>query len=199
MRLLDRVLQRWRAAKARPFIQDGARLLDIGCHRGEFLIGLGDRIGPSIGFDPLARDTSDARHQFVRDVFRLPSQFDDESFDAVVMLATLEHIPDKEPLAAELFRLLVPGGRVIITVPSRAVDSIVKWLCRLGLADGMSLDEHHGFDPLTAPEIFGRHGFELDQHRRFQFGLNHLYVLRKPIRQRRRRRKSALAGSAACA
>lgn len=199
MRLLDRVLQQWRAAKARPYIRAGARVLDIGCHRGEFLISLGEHIGPSIGFDPLARDTSDARHQFIRGLFHQPSSFCDESFDAVVMLATLEHIPNKEPLAEELFRLLTPGGRVIITVPSRAVDGIVEWLCRLGLADGMSLDEHHGYDPLTTPSVFGRCGFVLERHRRFQLGLNHLFVLRKPARTHKRRRYQELIGSGACA
>jgi SAM-dependent methyltransferase len=195
MRVLDRVLQQWRAAKARPYITAGARVLDIGCHRGEFLISLGDHIGPSIGFDPLARDTSDARHQFIADFFRQPSSFDDESFDAVVLLATLEHIPNKEPLAEELFRLLSPGGRVIITVPSRAVDGIVEWLCRLGLADGMSLDEHHGYDPLATPDVFGWHGFVLERHRRFQFGLNHLFVLRKPVHSQLRRRPELVGGS----
>jgi SAM-dependent methyltransferase len=188
MRLIDRILQRWRAGKARPFIPDGARVLDIGCHRGEFLISLGDRIGPSVGFDPLARDTSDARHRFIPEFFHRPSPFDDESFDAVVMLATLEHIPNKKRLAKELFRLLTPGGRVIITVPARAVDHIVEWLCWLGLADGMSLEEHHGFDPLTTPDVFHRIGFILERHRRFQLGLNHLFVLRKDEKARHRRR-----------
>jgi SAM-dependent methyltransferase len=182
MRLLDRILQRWRAIKARRFVRDGARILDIGCHHGEFFNELGPRIEASVGFDPLAVESADSRHQFVRGMFCPPTPFDDESFDAVVMLATLEHIQEKNSLAEELFRLLAPGGRVIITVPSKMVDHIVEWLCRFRLCDGMSLDEHHGYDPLQTPVVFGRHGFELECHRRFQFGLNHLFVLRKPHR-----------------
>jgi hypothetical protein len=60
------------------------------------------------------------------------------------------------------------------------VDPLIAVLCRLRLADGMSLDEHHGFDPRTTPRIFRRHGFALEHQRRFQFGLNHLFVLYKP-------------------
>src|SRR5207302_9201701 len=101
-------------------------------------------------------------------------------FDAVVMLATLEHIRDKDPLGRACFRLLRPGGRLVITVPAGFVDTIVHVLCALRLADGMSLDEHHGYDPRTTPQVFGRHGFVLERWRRFQLGLNHLFVLQKP-------------------
>jgi SAM-dependent methyltransferase len=180
MRVLDRVLQRWRARMARPYIPAGANVLDVGCHQGEFLASLGDRIGPSVGLDPLAEPRTEPRYRLIRDLLHIPSPFPDASFDAVVMLATLEHIRDKDPLAQECSRLLRPGGRVIITVPSHAVDTIIEWLCRLRLADGMSLEEHHGYDPRTTPDIFARFGFTLERWRRFQLGLNHLFVLRKP-------------------
>jgi SAM-dependent methyltransferase len=180
MRCIDRVLQDWRARKARPWIREGAQVLDIGCHQGEFLSSLGERIGPSVGLDPLAVPETTPRYRLLTELFKPPMPFPDGSFDAVVMLATLEHIRDKEPLAHECWRLLRPGGRVIITVPSGFVDVIVHMLCKVRLADGMSLDEHHGYDPRTTPEVFGRHGFVLERWRRFQLGLNHLFVLHKP-------------------
>lgn len=179
MRIADRFLQAWRAWKARRWVPVGARVLDIGCHQGEFLRGLGDRFGPSTGLDPLARPETGPRFCILAEPFREPTAFANESFDAVVLLATLEHIRDKEPLARECRRLLTPGGRVIITVPAPVVDRIVAWLCRLRLADGMSLDEHHGFDPCGTPAIFARHGFDLEHAGKFQLGLNHIFVLRK--------------------
>lgn len=181
MRFLDRVLQNWRARMAKPWIPAGARVLDIGCHEGEFLDSLGSHIGRSVGYDPLAPQSNGTRHQLVPEIFSAPSAYEDSAFDAVVMLATLEHVREKEPLAREFFRILTPGGRVIITVPSQFVDHIVHALCRLKLADGMSLDEHHGFDPTTTPDIFGRGGFTLERWRQFQLGLNHLFVFRKPL------------------
>ena len=180
MRFLDRVLQKWRARMARPWIPPGSRVLDIGCHQGEFLRSLGDWIGPSVGLDPLATPEVNERFTLRAEGFQAPAPFDDGSFHVVVLLATLEHIRDKDPLAQECFRLLRPGGRVLITVPSAVVDTIIDSLCWLRLADGMSLDEHHGFDPRTTPDIFGRHGFELEHRRRFQLGLNHFFVLQKP-------------------
>jgi len=181
MRCIDRLLQNWRARMARPWIAPGAKVIDIGCHQGEFLGSLGDHIGPSVGFDPCARSRATERFRLIPEALSVPSAFDDASFDAVVLLATLEHIRDKDPLARECYRLLRPGGRVIITVPSSLVDGIVHTLCFLRLADGMALDEHHGYDPRTTPDVFGRHGFALEHWRRFQLGLNHLFVLRKPL------------------
>jgi 2-polyprenyl-3-methyl-5-hydroxy-6-metoxy-1,4-benzoquinol methylase len=158
----------------------GARVLDIGCHQGEFLRGMGDRIGPSTGLDPLARPETGEHYRILAQAFHEPTAFADASFEAVVLLATLEHIRDKEPLARECRRLLSPGGRVIVTVPTPFVDSIVALLCRLRLADDMSLEEHHGFDPAQTPTIFARQGFELEHIGSFQLGLNRIFIFRKP-------------------
>jgi SAM-dependent methyltransferase len=180
MRFIDRLLQAWRSRMARPWISFGAKVLDIGCHQGEFLRSLGDQIGPSVGYDPHTNPVDNDRYRLVADVFPEPAPFADECFDAVVLLATLEHIREKDPLAQEFFRLLRPGGRVIVTVPSGLVDTIVHFLCTLRLADGMCLEEHHGYDPRMTPAVFSRAGFALEYHRRFH-GLNHLFVLQKPL------------------
>jgi SAM-dependent methyltransferase len=179
MRLLDRLLQHWRARVARPWIPGGAKVLDIGCHQGEFLKSLEGHIGPSVGMDPLAVPEQGQRCRLLAAPFRPPAPFANAAFDAVVLLATLEHIPDKHALAGECSRLLGPGGRVVVTVPSPRVDGILRLLHRLRLIDGMSLEEHHGFDPRQTPEVFGRYGFTLIRRRRFQLGLNHLFVFRR--------------------
>jgi SAM-dependent methyltransferase len=154
--------------------------LDIGCHQGEFLASLGEQIGPSVGLDPLASETTDSRFRLLAEPFREPLPFEGESFDAVVMLATLEHIREVDPLARECRRLLRPSGRVIVTVPSPRVDQVLAFLRFFKLVDGMSLEEHHGFDPFDTLALFGRHGFEMEHRSRFQLGLNHLFVFKKP-------------------
>jgi glycosyltransferase involved in cell wall biosynthesis len=111
------------------------------------------------------------------------------------MLATLEHIRDKDELVEECFRVLRPGGRVVVTVPSRLVDPIVMALARLGLADGMSLDEHHGFDPSQTRRLFMRHGFRFHRWQEFQFGLNHLFVFTKSVTSLRSAMPSSHCGS----
>ncbi len=43
--------------------------------------------------------------------------FDDESFDGVVSLSVLEHVPDPFAVASEIMRVLRPDGRVIVDWP----------------------------------------------------------------------------------
>jgi SAM-dependent methyltransferase len=178
MRLGDRVLQTWRSRVARAWIRPGGCVLDIGCHQGEFLDSLGTRIASSVGIDPLAVPRAGRRHTLLSESFRESLPFPDQSFDAIVMLATLEHIRDKPPLGRECRRILRADGRLIVTVPSPRVDAIVAVLRRVCLVDGMSLEQHHGFDPCGTEQIFDHAGFFLEHRSRFQLGLNYLFVFR---------------------
>jgi ubiquinone/menaquinone biosynthesis C-methylase UbiE len=46
------------------------------------------------------------------DAERLP--FDDNSFDVVISNGVIDLIPDKDAVFSEIFRVLVPGGRIQI-------------------------------------------------------------------------------------
>jgi len=43
--------------------------------------------------------------------------FPDEHFDLVLCLDVLEHVPDSAAIVTEIFRVLRPGGRVLISTP----------------------------------------------------------------------------------
>jgi hypothetical protein len=60
------------------------------------------------------------------------------------------------------------------------VDRLLDILLHLRLAHGMAVEEHHGFNPRSVPEIFGSRGeLLLIRHRKFQLGLNNLFVFEK--------------------
>jgi hypothetical protein len=74
---------------------------------------------------------------------------------------------------------LKPNGRLIITVPSPMVDHVLKVLKFLRLIDGMSLEEHHGFEVHQTTAIFPAKDFRLVKRKRFQLGLNNLFVFER--------------------
>ena len=96
------------------------------------------------------------------------------------MLAVLEHFPEDAyaGLGANCARFLKPNGRLVITVPSPLVDRILVVLKGLRLVDGMSLEEHHGYDTTRTRTVFEPR-FRLIRHQRFQLGLNNLFVFEK--------------------
>ena len=183
MNALDRALQSWRIRQAVSWIPQGARVLDVGCFDDHLFRRLGSRLGCGVGLDPLLPALIEG------DRFRImPGSFpetrpEEAPFDVITMLAVLEHAPPGEVGRwAEACRdLLVPGGLVVATVPAPQVDRILELLMRIRILDGMEeglAEQHHGFEPAATTEAFEQAGFTLVRHRKFQLGLNNLFVLR---------------------
>lgn len=178
---LDRFLQNWRIRKARPFIPSGARVLDIGSVDGVMFRQIPGLARNCLGIDPTLKSP------VTGEGFKLiPGFFPDDmpagqEFDAITMLAVLEHFPNEAhaALSTGCHKYLKPGGRMIITVPSPFVDQILKVLTTLRLVHGMSLEEHHGYDISQTARIFSEPQFCLVRHERFQFGLNNLFVFER--------------------
>lgn len=106
----------------RHYSPDGRlRILDIGCGTGAMLDELAP-FGQVVGadFSPEALQFCVARGVRASlsraDVRRLP--FADASFDVVTAMDIIEHIDDDKAAASEIFRVLKPGGRLLVSVPA---------------------------------------------------------------------------------
>lgn len=112
-------MARWSRA-ARLLSPDTARVLDLGCAFGFGTRALLPRpcvVGIEVSEKYLRRATREVRGaRFLRAVgAALP--FDEASFDAVVCLDVLEHVPDERLVLAEIARVLRPGGTLVVSVP----------------------------------------------------------------------------------
>lgn len=98
-------------------------VLDCACGVGYGSAILREKAGAVIGIDCSARAISHAMK-----VYRAPLlsfavgdarelRFDDEAFDAVVTIETLEHFPEAELFLSEIWRVLKPGGLLYLTTP----------------------------------------------------------------------------------
>lgn len=174
-------MQRWRIGKVLPFLKAGARVLDIGSVEGVLF-----RQAPHLAPDCMGIDPEIPARVETDKFTLLPGHFPQDMpstrpFDVITLLAVLEHFPESEyaRFAEGCARFLAPGGLLLITVPSPAVDTILKWLTRFRLVDGMSLEQHHQFEVDQTTRIFSNPPFQLLHRATFQLGLNNLFVFRR--------------------
>jgi SAM-dependent methyltransferase len=186
MRWADTYLQKARIGKTLPYLRHGDRVLDIGSSQGELFDAFGMQDPTSIGLDPEATARKTASYELQRGYFPAAA-LQLGTFDAVVMLAVLEHAPapDLTLWARTICDLLNPGGRFVATVPSALVDPILDVAMKLRLIDGMETEQHYGFDPKQTESLMTGAGLSLVAKKAFQLGLNNLYVFeRSPQRSR---------------
>ncbi|WP_433560300.1 class I SAM-dependent methyltransferase [Nocardia sp. CA-151230] len=100
----------------------GRRILDVGCGPGPLFAALHERGAVVTGIDASARILEQARQRLGADAdLRLadladPLPFPDRAFDDVVASLVLHYLQDWGPALAELRCVLVPGGRLVVSV-----------------------------------------------------------------------------------
>ncbi len=135
------------------------RALDVGCGRGHFLAAMRRRGWSVHGVEPSPQAAERAREEYglpiqtgaLRDVSR------SVEFDVVTLWHVLEHVADPVEFLGDVWRVLRPGGLVVIETPN--VDSVDR---RLFGRHWMGWDppRHlHLFGPRTLAAILERRGF----------------------------------------
>lgn len=101
--------------------------------------------------------------------------YDDDTFDAVTMLASIEHIDYPQETVKEVGRVLRPGGYFVLTTPSSWTEPILTLLARVGLLSREELDEHRDLlSPQELREMVLEAGFPPEHFEigTFELGLN---------------------------
>ncbi len=117
-------------------VREGARVLEAGCGLGQYVVLLRRRARRAVGADwseaPLAacRAWEPGTPLAAMDLRQLA--FRAGTFDAYVSLGVVEHHPDgPDAILEEARRVLVPGGRLVLSVPYvNGVRRLGSWWIR---------------------------------------------------------------------
>lgn len=152
------------------------KVLDIGC--GENLLvkkhgnGVGVDVYPWKGIDVLV------------DTAHLP--FQNETFDTIVFMASLNHIPKsvRPKVLAEARRVLKDSGQILVTMITPKISYIghnYLWGWRdPDIQDrGMKEGEEWGFSASEIERLLEDSKLDVQSHKKFVYGLNHLYIIQK--------------------
>jgi SAM-dependent methyltransferase len=102
-------------AQSAQFLGPG-KVLDLGAGIGHSYHRLAPRETVGVDIDAAALEGQD-RETVVADMRDLP--FDDDSFNSVVSVQSIEHVPDPGLVLAEVARVLEPGGTAVFVTPNR--------------------------------------------------------------------------------
>jgi ubiquinone/menaquinone biosynthesis C-methylase UbiE len=158
----------------------GARVADLGCGSGAFTHLLKQTGYDCVGLDLSANLLALGRRKYPQlqliagDIEQLP--FGDASLDGILLSGVVHHLPDPSRCAAEVFRVLRPGGHFVAFDPNRM--NPFMWLYRDRASPfyssvGVTPNER----PVLAHEIaavFARAGFAVSS--RYLSGLSYRYV-----------------------
>jgi len=102
---------------------NGKKILDVGCGNGYVLENFAKHGGITHGVDitPMSIELCQRRFEYagiLRGDFRVANAEDlpypDNYFDCVTSMGVLHHVPDTEKAVKEIYRVLKPGGRLIV-------------------------------------------------------------------------------------
>lgn len=170
---LGRFLLKIRMRNVLPHIQGD--LLDVGCGTNKLVSaykgwGIGVDIYPWKGVDLVVDDTA-----------CLP--FEDNSFDTVTVIAALNHIPNRNQMMKEAYRVLKDHGRVIITMVPPTIARLWHFLRRKSDIDqklrGIKKNELYGLSRSEVIKILEEAGFKVIYEKAFMLGINRLTVALK--------------------
>ena len=92
-------------------IKTNLNVLDFGCGN--------DKVKNSVGIDKIKSETVDVVHDL--DIYPYP--FEDNFFDLIVCKHSISHINDLKKTLSEAYRILKPGGRMLIIAPHFTSDN----------------------------------------------------------------------------
>lgn len=181
---LEPILRQFRIQKVIQSIPPQTTLLDIGCGRSaQFLKSIAIHLKQGVGLDFKVdpEETKNIKTLSFQFTEKLP--FEDQSFEVVTLLAVLEHIENEQAILQEIYRVLTPGGKLILTVPSLWSKPILEFLAyHLKIISKAEIRDHKRYynRATLRKALVLEAGFQEFYHQYFLFWMNNFCTVTKP-------------------
>ncbi len=141
-------------------VAKNAKILEVGCGNGFFLKALFDHgikkvYGVEPGEDMVNNAHISIRKNIKKDIFR-KNQFPEKSFDTVCCFHTLDHLADPVLFVKEAYRILKPGGYVLVVVHDTGGLSVKLFGEKSPIFD---IEHIYLFSKKTIAMLFEKFGF----------------------------------------
>jgi len=100
---------------------EGDTVLEVGCGRGHLTKALATRGLDIVGIDANPQAEVVAETPLVRYMRAEDLQFEDDTFDFIVSVHAIEHIPELEMALTEMARVLRVGGKAVFIYPAEPI------------------------------------------------------------------------------
>lgn len=188
MSWLDIFIAYLRYRRLKPYLSSVKSLFDVGCgYNIPFLKWVEHKfkIKELGGIDLSINENLLSNNHYNLKIgdLNLSLPLDDSSIEMATSLAVLEHLDNPDNNLKEIYRILQPGGRLVLTTPAPCAKSVLEFLAfKLKLIDASEIRDHKRY--------FSRNDLKLAlqgagflankiQVKRFMFGFNNLAICLK--------------------
>jgi len=181
---LEPLLYKLRFRRVVDYIPKNGKICDICCgSRGSFLLDTRNLIKEGVGLDREVESRQEGAIVFKKTSIDKEINERSEYFNCVTLLAAIEHLENPQNIVNEIFRILRPGGKVLITTPSPRGKWLLEFLAfKIGIVSPKEISDHkHYFSKEELLKICERAGFKNEniKIKEFEFGCNTFLCAKK--------------------